>query len=384
MRKVYVLGVGQTRFGKLRETAREATVTAAREAIECAGVEARDIGAAFVTNAFGIVEKQAHLGPIVMSALGVPEVPATTVESACASGGSALREAYVNVAGGFYDVVLAAGAEKVSQLDTLTATTYFSYGSDYLMEGGNAVCFPGLYATMATAHMNKYGTTEEQMAAVAVKNHGNAMHNPKAHFHKAITIDDVLNSMVVTSPLKLFDCCPFSDGAAAVILCSEEVAKKHADTPIEVIGSGRAGAPGALHDREDLTAISSTVLATKQALEQARLTLKDIDFAEVHDCFTIAEIMATEDIGFVDKGEGGRAAEEGLTKIDGEIPINPSGGLKAKGHPVGATGLGQIVEVYEQLMGEAGRRQVEGAEVALTHNIGATGGSCAVHILRRV
>ncbi|NIM45483.1 MAG: thiolase domain-containing protein [Nitrososphaeria archaeon] len=383
MRSVYVLAAAQTKFGKMRKTAREAAVIAAKEAIELAGIEADEVEGAFVTNAFGVAERQGHLGPIIMSSLGIPEAPATTVESACASGGSALREAFINVAAGFYDVMLVVGSEKVSHLDTLTATTYFSYGSDYLLEGGNAAGFPGLYAAMATAHMNRYGTTEEQMAFVSVKNHKNAMFNPKAHFHKEVTVEDVLNSMVVTSPLKLFDCCPFSDGAAAAVLCSEEIAKRHTDTPISIIGSGRAGTSGALHDREELTTIASTVLAVRQALKQAHIALEEVNFAEVHDCFTIAEIMAIEDIGFVEKGEGGKATEEGLTDLDGNIPINPSGGLKAKGHPVAATGIGQVVEAFEQLRVEAGKRQIDGAEVALLHNIGATGGSCAVHILRR-
>jgi acetyl-CoA C-acetyltransferase len=278
------------------------------------------------------------------------------------------------------------GVEKVSQLDTITATTYFSFGSDYIFEGSCGASFPGLYAAIARAHMQKYGTKEEELATVAVKNHENALSNPKAHFHKKITVDDVMKSLVVASPLKLFDACPFSDGAAAAILCSEEFAKdvlgKKSDL-VTIKGSGRAGGTGALHQRNDLTSLNASVLAAREAFARANLSLKDIDLAEVHDCFTIAEIVAAEDLGFFRRGEAARAEMEGITKIGGEIPINPSGGLKAKGHPVGATGVGQVVEVFEQLHGKANGRQVRDARIALTHNVGATGGSCAVHIFAR-
>ncbi|MFQ5761511.1 MAG: acetyl-CoA acetyltransferase, partial [Candidatus Bathyarchaeia archaeon] len=228
----------------------------------------------------------------------------------------------------------------------------------------------------------KYGTTEEQMALVAVKNHKNAFMNPKAHFHKEITVEDVLKSPMVASPLKLLDCCPFSDGAAAAVLCSEETARKRGGPLVYVLASGRSGGTSALHLGEEPTSLRSARLAAGQAFNQCNLTPRDIDVAEVHDCFTIAEIVALEDVGFAKPGEGSHLVEEGRTALTGDIPVNTSGGLKAKGHPIGATGIGQIAELYLQLTGKAGPRQVKDAKTALAHNVGATGGSCAVHILQ--
>lgn len=383
MKNVYVLSAAMTKFGKSPLSGRELALEASKKAIIRAGISPKDIEAGFVANAFSLTEKQGHLGPILMSGLGIPDTPASTIESACASGGSAVREAWVNIGAGLYDCMLVVGVEKVSQLDTITATTYFSFGSDYVFEGSCGASFPGLYGAIARAHMTKYGTTEEQFANVAVKNHENALSNPNAHLHKKITVDDVMRSPVVASPLKLFDACPFSDGAAATILCSEDFLKKIGRTPSEEIvirGSGRAGGTGALHQREELTSLNAAVLAGREAFKRADLGAKDIDFAEVHDCFTVAEFVAEEDLGLVPRGEAAKLTQEGYTTIKGELPVNPSGGLKAKGHPVGATGVGQVVEVYEQLHGEAGGRQVGDARIALTHNVGATGGSCAVHI----
>lgn len=383
MKNVYVLSAAMTKFGKTSLSARELALEASKKAILEAGLSPAEIEAGFVANAFSLSEKQGHLGPIIMSGLGIPDVPASTIESACASGGSAIREAWVNIGSGLYDCMLVVGVEKVSQLDTITATTYFSFGSDYVFEGSCGASFPGLYGSIARAHMTKYGTTEEQFANVAVKNHENAMSNPNAHLHKKITIDDVMRSPVVASPLKLFDACPFSDGAAAAILCSEDFLKKVGKTSSDQIlirGSGRAGGTGALHQREDLTSLNAAVLAGREAFRRANLGPKDIDFAEVHDCFTVAELVAEEDLELAPRGQAAKLTQEGYTSLKGEIPVNPSGGLKAKGHPVGATGVGQVVEVFEQLHGRAGGRQVENAKVGLTHNVGATGGSCAVHI----
>jgi len=237
---------------------------------------------------------------------------------------------------------------------------------------------------MARAYLTEFDATEEDFAAVAVKNHDNGVLNPKAHMQKKITVDDVMNSAVVASPLKLYDCCPFSDGASSVILCSEKFAKAHGGDYIEVIGSGRGGSPAALQGREQMTTIPSTKIASEAAYKMAGITAKDVDFAEVHDCFTIAEVVDTEDLGFFDKGQGIQAIREGRTKLNSDISINPSGGLKSKGHPIGATGIGQVVEVYDQLTGQAGARTVKDAKVGLTHNFGATGASCAVHVFQSV
>ena len=384
MNKVCVIGAGSTKYGKLNESIVELAVSAAEDAINTANITPNDIQYSIISNVFGVADKQVHLSPVITTNLGIPHVPGLTVESACGSGSIALREGYANVAAGFYDVVLVVGVEKVTHTGTARSTTLFSYCSDFFYEGGSGVTFPGLFASMARAYMHKYEANEEGLALVAVKNHENGMLNPKAHVRKRISVEDVLRSPPVASPLKLLDCCPFSDGASAVILASEEFAKKSGADYIEIIGSGRGASPATLQGRDDVTTIPSTRAAAQQAFKQARIEPKDVDFAEVHDCFTIAEIVDIEDLGFFEKGEGVNAVREGITRLDGELPINPSGGLKSKGHPIGATGVGQVVEVYEQLLGRAGARQVKNAEIALTHNFGATGASCAVHIFRRV
>ncbi len=385
MNKVCVMGAGSTMYGKLKENVVDLAVNAANDAIKSANIEPKDIHYGFISNVFGVADNQVHLAPMVMSNLGIPYVPGLTIESACGSGSIAFREAYANVAAGFYDVVLAVGVEKVTHTGTGRSTTLFSYCSDFLYEGGSGVSFPGLFASIARAYLTKFKATEEDLAMVAVKNHDHGVLNPKAHIQKKLSVDDVMNSPVVASPLKLLDCCPFSDGASAVLLCTEDFAKKNKADFVNVIGSGRGASPAALQGREDLTTIPSTRAAVQEAYKQANITPKDIDFAEVHDCFTIAELINIEDLGFFEKGSAAMAVREGLTKLNqGEVTINPSGGLKSKGHPIGATGIGQVVEVYEQLLGRAGRRQIMKPEIGMTHNFGATGASCAVHIFSRV
>lgn len=382
--KVCVLGAGSTKYGKLNESIIEIALNASKDAIESAGIIPKDIQAGYISNVFGVTDKQVHMAPVIMSNLGIPYVPGLTIESACGSGSVMFREAYANIAAGFYDCVLALGVEKITHTGTGQSTTLFSYCSDFFYEGGNGASFPGLFASIARVYMTTHKANEEDLAYVAVKNHENGILNPKAHVRKKITIDDVMKSPVVASPLKLYDCCPFSDGASAIILCNEEFAKKSGRPYIEVIGSGRGASPAAVQSREDITTIPSTISAAKQAYKMAGITPKDIDFAEVHDCFTIAEIIDIEDLGFFPKGTAARAVTEGATRRNGEIPINPSGGLKSKGHPIGATGIGQVVEVFEQFTGKAGERTIKNAETALTHNFGATGASAAVHIFRKV
>ena len=382
--KVCVIGAGSTKYGKLQESIADITVQASVDAIESARIEPKEIQAGYISNVFGVADKQVHLGPVVMSNLGIPDKPSLSIESACGSGSVAFREAFANVAGGFYDAVLVTGVEKVTHTGTEWTTTYFSYCSDFFYEGQAGASFPGLFASMARAYLTEFKATEEDLAMVAVKNHDNGFLNPKAHLRKKITIDDVMKSAVVASPLKLYDCCPFSDGASSVILCNEKFAKEHTKDYIRVIGSGRGGSPAALQGRDHLTTIPSTKIAADAAYKMAGVTSRDIDFAEVHDCFTIAELVDSEDLGFFEKGRAVEAVREGKTKLNGEIPINPSGGLKSKGHPIGATGVGQVVEVFEQLTGKAGERTVKDAKIGLTHNFGATGASCAVHIFQSV
>lgn len=382
--KVCVLGAGSTKYGKLSDSIADITTQASVDAIESAGIDPKEVDASYISNVFGIADKQVHLGPVLMSNLGISDKPSLSIESACGSGSVAFREAFANVAAGFYDCLVVTGVEKVTHTGTEWTTTYFSYCSDFFYEGQAGASFPGLFASMARAYLTEFDATEEDFARVAVKNHDNGMLNPKAHMHKKITVDDVMNSAVVASPLKLFDCCPFSDGASSVILCSEKFAKEHSKDYVEVIGSGRGGSPAALQGREHMTTIPSTKLAAEKAYKMAGVTAKDIDFAEVHDCFTIAEVVDTEDLGFFEKGQGVQAVREGRTKLNSDISINPSGGLKSKGHPIGATGVGQVAEVFDQLTGKAGERTVKDAKIGLTHNFGATGASCAVHIFQSV
>jgi acetyl-CoA C-acetyltransferase len=382
--KVCVLGAGSTKYGKLNESVIDIALNASEEAITSASISPKDIQAGYISNVFGVADRQVHIAPVIMSNLGIPYVPGLTIESACGSGSVMLREAYANIAAGFYDCILALGVEKITHTGTIQSTTLFSYCSDFFYEGGNGASFPGLFASIARAYMTRYKATEEDLAYVAVKNHENGLLNPKAHVRKAITVDDVLKSPVVASPLKLYDCCPFSDGASALVLCSEEFAKKSGKSYVEIIGSGRGASPAAVQSREDVTTIPSTVNAAAQAYKMARLSPKDIDFAEVHDCFTIAEIIDIEDLGFFQKGTAAGLIRDGATRRNGQIPINPSGGLKSKGHPIGATGIGQVVEVFEQFTGKAGERTIKDARIGLTHNFGATGASAAVHIFKKV
>src|SRR6478736_8256149 len=302
--KVCVLGAGSTKYGKLNESVIELALNASKDAIESAGITPRDIKAGYISNVFGVADKQVHMAPVIMSNLGIPNVPGLTIESACGSGSVMFREAYANVAAGFYDCLLALGVEKVTHTGTTQSTTLFSYCSDFFYEGGNGASFPGLFASIARAYLSTHKATEEDLAYVAVKNHDNGLLNPKAHIRKKITVEDVMNSPMVASPLKIYDCCPFSDGASAVILCTEEFAKKVGNNYVKIIGSGRGASPASVQSRKDITTIPSTIDAVQQAYKMANISPKDVDFAEVHDCFSIAELIDIEDLGFFPKGEG--------------------------------------------------------------------------------
>ena len=388
MRKVAVVGIGMTKFGVAEKTAMELFAEAAADAIDDAGITTKDIEALFFSNVLGFFsEGMGNPAPFAAAELGLQDIPSTRFEGACATGSVAIRDAYMWVASGFYDVVLVAGTERVCNMGTPFATRTFAMGHDSYYEQFTGLTFPGVFAMIAHLYSKKYGIPlqklKEQMALVAVKNHANALLNPKAHFHKKITVEDVLNSVMICDPLQLYDCCPFSDGAAAIILASEEKAKKMTDTPIYIAGAGQSSA-GPLFRQKDITITQARITSSRMAYKQAKVEPKDIDIVELHDCFTIAEMVATEALGFFNFGEGGKAVEEGRTRIDGDIPINPSGGLKAKGHPVGATGIAQAAEIVLQLRGEADKRQVKDAEIGLTHNIGGSGASCVVHIMEVV
>jgi len=386
MRKVAIIGAGITKFGELWDKSlRELFVEAALKAVDDANVDLKEIQALYVGSMSpGLFAQQEHIAPLMADYLGLTGIPATRTEGACASGGLAFLRGVMDVMSGLHDIVLVGGVEKMTDVTTERCTYILATASDQEYEAFHGLTFVGEYALMARRHMYQYGTTKEQMAMVAVKNHRNAVKNPHAHLRREVTLETCLASPMIAEPLQLFDCSLVSDGAAAAIICPLEIAKKFTDTPILVAGFGQATESMATHDREDITKLRSTIWASQKAYKMAGVEPKDIDLAEVHDCFTIAEIMAYEDLGFCKKGEGGKLVEEGETEIGGKIPVNTSGGLKAKGHPVGATGVAQIHEIVLQLRGEAGERQVEGAELGLTHNIGGSGGTCVVTILKRL
>ena len=385
MREVAIIGVGFTNFGEMWDRSfRDIFVEAGMSALEDASIGGEDIDALYVGNmSAGKFVDQEHIGSLIADYAGLASlhVPSVRLEAACASGGVALSQGLIAVASGYHDIVVAAGAEKMTDVGTEGAIDTLASAADREWEVLMGATFPGLYAMIARLHMNKYGTTREQLAMVAVKNHLNATMNPKAQYRREISVDDVMNSSLVADPLRLLDCSPITDGAAAVVLAPAEIAKNYTDSPVYIKASARGTDTISLHDRREITTLDATVHAAKKAYKMASIKPNDINLAEVHDCFTIAEICAIEDLGFVPKGNGGPATEEGMTAFDGEIPVNPSGGLKACGHPVGATGIKQAVEVALQLRGDAGKRQVRGAEVGLTHNVGGTGGTAVVHIL---
>ena len=382
MRDVAIIGVGMNdRWGELwKYSLRNIFVEAALRAIDDAGVERVDSMYVGCMSS-GLCTGQEHISALLADYLGLAPIPAVRVESACASGGNALRLGYLEVASGASDIVLVGGVEKMTDVDGSKATLALAAASDFEWEAFNGVTFPGLYAMMARRHMYEFGTKPEHLAAVSVKNHHNGKLNPVAQFQMEITIDTVLGSVLVADPLHILDCSPITDGAAALILCPADMAKKYNSNPVKITASAVATDTMALHGRKSLVTINSAVEAAKKAYGQAGLDPSKIDIAEVHDCFTISEICLIEDLGFVEKGKGGEFSKAGNTAIDGEIPVNTSGGLKSKGHPVGATGVAQAIEVYKQLRGEAGKRQVKGARTGLCHNMGGSGGTSAVHIM---
>ncbi len=383
---VSVVSAGLSKFGKRQGLyGRELFAEAAKETFDrCPNLEPKkDIKALFVGHMGESYEHQGHTGPTVSDWAGLLPIQATRVENACASSGVALRCGILAVLSGMCDVVMVGGVEKMTHRTTPDVTEFLAMASDYPFEQWHGITFPGLYALMATAHMHKYGTTEEQMAMVAVKNHHNGALNPKAHMQREVSLEKAMSSRVIAWPLKLYDCSLITDGASCLILTKPELAKKFTDTPVHIIGSGQASDAIGLYERESLTTLNAGKLAGQEAYRMAKVEPKDIDIAEVHDCFTIAEIIAYEDLGFCKQGEGGPLMESGATKLEGSIPVNSSGGLKSKGHPVGATGTAQAYEIYLQLTEQAEKRQVDGAEIGLTHNVGGSGATAAVHILRR-
>jgi len=412
-RGVAVVGAGMSKFGAFPGlSTRDLFVQAFQEmrASVDKGFDPNDIKALYIGNySSDLFEGQGHTAPFMTDWVGLSPRPATRVEDACASSGVAIREGILTIASGLYDMVLVGGIEKMTDLPTSEVTDTLATASDMLYEVPAGFTFPGFYAAMATAYMHRYGATPETFMRVGMKNHDNGALNEKAQF--GATIREIMNGKIAKAkvkgypeptwadeleflhderanpiiawPMRLFDCSPISDGAAALLLVSEELAPIFSDKPLYILGTGQAS-DVALHDREDLTTLRAARLAGQEAFEMAGVTPEDIQVAEVHDCFTIAEVIATEDLGFFAPGKGYKAAEAGETARTGSRPINTSGGLKSKGHPVGASGIGQAIEIWKQLRGQAGERQVSGnPTLGLTHNVGGTGQTCVVHIYER-
>ena len=414
-RKVALVGAGMSKFGRNFPLKRnpDMWVEAWLNAIKTVdyGIEPKDIDACYVGNySSDLFNHQGHLGPQMANLVGLTPKPASRFEGACASSGIALRQAILGIASGIHDVIVVAGVECMNELPTALVTDTLATASDTLFEYPAGATFPGLYATVASAHFHKYGTTSEDLMRVGIKNHENGKENPFAQMQQSIK--DLMNSKIqrsqkegkdvpdwkdefdflnsssnpmIASPLRLFDCSLVTDGAACLFLAAEDVAKKFTDTPIRITGTGQGSAALSLHDRDSLTSFIATKEASRQAYEMSGLKPADIQIAEVHDCFTIAEILAMEDLGFYEKGKAVIAVKDGESRRDGAKPINTSGGLKSKGHPVGATGTAQAVEIFKQMRGIAERnRQVKfDVERALTHNLGGSGGTCVVTIYEK-
>ena len=412
-RGVALVGAGMSKFGAFPDKSGRDLFVEAFQAMRQSvdkGFDPADVETIYIGNfSSDLFEGQSHTAPIMADVIGLTPRPATRIEDACASGGAALRQGVLAIASGLYDVALVGGVEKMTSLPTAEVTDTLAAAADTLYEIPAGFTFPGFYAAIASAYMHKYGLKPEHLMNVALKNHENGALNPNAQFGVTIPAwmegrkaaaqkkgrpiptwqnemeflhDDRANPMIAW-PLRLFDCSPITDGATAVLLVAEEIAQRFTDHPLHIIGSGQAS-DVALHDRQDLTSLNAARRAAQEAYGLAGITAQDVRLAEVHDCFTIAEIIATEDLGFFAPGDGFKAAEDRVTARDGAKPVNTSGGLKSKGHPVGASGVAQAVEMFKQMRGEAGDRQVaHDLPLGLTHNVGGTGGTCVVHIYER-
>lgn len=385
MTRVAVVGIGHSKFGKRTDVnVAELAFESIKQAVDDAGVDKNDIKNVVVGSAGGWYEESLP-AVIVNEYAGLGSVGTMRVEAACASGSAAFKAAYNSILSGEGDVAMAVGVEKMTEVDTMTSVELIGRAGSYMWEFENyGMTFPAYYALYAVAHMNKFGTTEEDMSRVAVKAHHYGSLNPLAQFQKEITLEKALNSQVVSWPLKLYDACPLTDGSASVVLASEEVAKKLTDTPIWVKGIGYSSDSANLSRRADYVGLAASVEAAKRAYSAAKVTPDQVDVATCHDCFTIAELMAYEDLGFCKKGDGAKMIREGETEVGGRIPVNLDGGLKAKGHPIGATGVSMAVEITKQLRNEAGSHQAPiDSGIGLVHNVGGTGHYAYVTILGR-
>lgn len=385
MRPVAIVGTGKTAFGAFAQhSLRSLAVEAIEKALHDANVQADQVQAFYLGNFAGpSFTGQNHLAPYVGAAAGFSGIPCTRFEAACASGGTAFYHAWQSIAAGLSDIVAVCGVEKMTSQPTPVVAEILAGAGDMSGEGAAGATFPALFAMIARRHMMQYGTTREQLAAIAVKNHANGKKNPLAHMRKEITMEQALAGKPVAEPLSVYDCSLVSDGAAALVLMPLERARQTGRPYARVLSVAQTSDHVALDEKDDITGFSAVRQAGKQAYEVAGIGPEEIDLAELHDCFTIAELIATEDLGFAKKGAGGRFAEQGCSRMDGKLPINATGGLKSKGHPVGATGVGQICDLTMQLRGEAGENQVERHRTGLAQNLGGSGATCVVTILRQ-
>jgi acetyl-CoA C-acetyltransferase len=386
MRDAYVVGAGQTPFGAFPDRSYRDLFAEAFEAAKASvdkGIDAHEIDEAFV-GTLGVGGRQLGLpGPAVTEHVGLHNVPSTRLENACAAGGYAVRQAVQAIRSGMADVVLAGGFDVMTDMSGDVTKYWLGVSGETEWERLTGTTFSGVYAQMADAYLHKYDATAEDLSRVAVKNHANGAKNPKAHLGFECSLEDAVSAPEVADPLNLYHCCPTSDGAAAVLLVSEDVVDRFAEHRVRVAGVGAASERVGLAQRESYTEISASQVAGETAFERAGIAPDDLDFAEVHDCFAIAELLAYEDLGFCEPGEAADLLREGRTDIDGDLPVNTSGGLKSKGHPIGATGCGQVVEAFDQLTGAAGDRQLDDPRLGLTHNVGGSGGATVVHVFER-
>jgi len=386
MREAYLIGAGQSEFGAFPDESYRSLFRAAfEESLDSVpeGIEKTAIDEAYI-GMVGIGGRQIGLpGPAVTEHVGLNGIPSVRLENACAASGYGVRQAVQAVRSGMADVALAGGTEVMNDLGRDRARYWLGVSGEMEWERMAGTTFAGVFAQMASVHMVEYGTTSEQLSRVAVKSHANGAKNPHAHLDHECTLDDAESAPTIASPLGLYHCCPMSDGAASVLVAAGDVVEEFTDDPIRIAGAGASSGGLGLFEREQYTSVPATKKAAQRAYDEAGITPADLDFAEVHDCFSIAEIIAYEDLGFCAPGEGGAFVERGATELDGQLPVNTSGGLKSKGHPIGATGASQVVEVFEQLTGQAGGRQVDDASVGLAHNIGGSGGAATVHVFER-
>ncbi|WP_247000720.1 thiolase domain-containing protein [Halosolutus gelatinilyticus] len=386
MRDAYLIGAGQSDYGAFpSESYRSLFRTAVEAAVESVpkGIVVDEIDEAFV-GTLGVGGRQLGLsGPAVTEYAGLDGVPCTRVENACAASGFAVRQAVQAIKSGMADVVLAGGFEVMSDASSDATKYWLGVSGETEWERLSGTTFSGVYAQMASAHMAEYDTTREHLSRVAVKNHANGAKNPHAQLGFECSLEDAQSAPVVADPLNLYHCCPTSDGAACALVVGEDVVDEFTDDPIRIAGVGAGSDAVGLFQRDSYVGIPASRRAAEAAYGMADVGPDDLDFAEVHDCFAIAELLAYEDLGFCERGESGRLIESGATELGGDLPVNTSGGLKSKGHPIGATGAGQVVEAFKQLSGEAGDRQVENARRGLTHNVGGSGGAAVVHVFER-